>query len=359
MNRKTFIKWINIVYIIGLLFGFNLVVSGEEKKSPLEGFSYEVILPENQHNKEVGYYDLRMAPGQQQIVQMKLTNTSDREIVVDVRLNGAKTNGNGVIEYGPNELENDASLKYDFVDVVTAPERVTLAPKSEQLLDIQIQMPEVFFEGYISGGIELQEVINQAEQKKESGMIINEFAYLTGMLLSEDDVDGIKPEMQLNKIYPELKNFQTAIFVNFSNVQPVYAEGMTVDVQIMKKDSEQVLYDSKKSKMRMAPNTMIDFPVTLGERMVAGDYRAKIIVTTVDNGRWEWEQEFTITNEEAEKFNEQDLTLVKSSGINWLLIGAIVGGSLLFILIVFLLVRLINKGKRKATQKHARKRRSK
>lgn len=360
MNKKAFIRLMKMVYIIGCVFGFGLTANAEESSAPLEGFSYEVILPENQHNKEVGFYDLRMTPGQKQTVQMKLSNSSDKEIVIDVRLNGAKTNGNGVIEYGPNELENDASLKYDFVDVVKAPEKVTLAPKSEQMLNLEIQMPATAFEGYISGGIELQEDTSGQKQEADNGMIINEFAYLTGMLLSESDSDQIKPDMKLNKIYPELKNFQSAIFVNFSNIQPVYAEGMTVDAQIMKKGSEQVLYDSKKSKMRMAPNTMINFPITLGERMVAGDYRAKILVTTEDGGRWEWDEEFTITNEEAEKFNEQDLTLVKSSGINWMLIAAIVGGFLLLILIIFLIVRVMNKNKKKkkVTKKHPKKKKT-
>ncbi|MFD1902641.1 DUF916 domain-containing protein [Enterococcus termitis] len=151
--------YIVLAFIITL--STSLVSLAEENKGAAGGFSYEVIQPENQQNKDVGYYDLRVTPGQEQIVQMKLMNSSEKEIKISVNLNGAKTNGNGVIEYSPNELKRDESLINDFVDIATAPKEVTLAPKSEQLLDIVLKIPKTPFKGVISGGIELQEVTSE------------------------------------------------------------------------------------------------------------------------------------------------------------------------------------------------------
>lgn len=324
------------------------------------GFSFEVIRPENQRNPEVTYFDLLMTPNQKQTVQLKLNNTSDKERKISIKLNGAKTNSNGVIEYGPSQIKEDASVKYKFTDLVKAPEEVTLAPQSSQLVDVNIEMPESSIEGYISGGIQLQDITDEGkESQTDQGMVINKFAYLIGFLLSESDTSGIKPDLTFNKVYPGLKNYSNSILVNFSNSTPVYVEEMTVDVQIMKKNSDEVIYDSKKSNMRMAPNTLIDFPISLnGDRMVAGDYRAKILVTAKDNGRWLWEESFKITDEEADKFNEQDLSLVQDKGINWLLIIGIVVAVLVVLILIYLTLRFLRK-KKEEKEKAARKERVK
>ncbi|WP_321385981.1 DUF916 and DUF3324 domain-containing protein [uncultured Enterococcus sp.] len=358
MRKKKAFWLIAFAYIITIL-GFTPDVQAEETggiPQDVGGFSFELLFPENQHNKEVGYFDLRVTPGQTQTVQVKMNNTSDKEIIVDVKLNSAKTNSNGVIEYGPNALEKDASLTFDFIEIVTGPEEVVIPPNSEQMVDLEVRVPETSFSGYISGGVQLQQK-DDAAQEQKTGMVVNKFAYIIGFQLSESD-EMPEEELALNKVYPELQNYRNAVFINFSNIQPIYVNGMTVEAQIMRKGSNEVLYDTKKTKIRMAPNTMIDFPVSMnGEKMVAGDYQAKIVVTTEAGGRWEWDQEFTISDEEADKFNNEDLTLVQSGGINWLLIGIIVGGLLIVIVVIFLIVRFFRKKntKKKSSKSKGRK----
>ncbi|MEI5994480.1 DUF916 and DUF3324 domain-containing protein [Candidatus Enterococcus mansonii] len=349
MKKKIISGFFSFLYIICFIFPMNSYA--DETKPDTGGFSFEVIQPENQHNKEVTYFDLLMKPGQKQTVQMKMNNSSDEEIKISVKLNSAKTNSNGVIEYGPSQIKKDASLKYEFTDIVKAPEEVKIPAKGHILVDFNITMPESTFEGYISGGIQLQQIDGEVKKQTDTGMVVNKFAYLVGMLLSESDTKEIQPDLKLNKVYPELQNFRNAIFVNFSNVQPVYTEKMTVDAQITKKGSSEVLYETKKSNMRMAPNSMIEFPISMnGEKMTPGDYQAKVLVTTVAGGKWAWDQSFKITNEEADKFNDQDLSLVQDRGINWVLILLIVGGILLVIIVVFVIIRLVSKKKQKKKQ---------
>ena len=328
------------------------------------GFSFEVVRPDNQKNKEVTYFDLLMAPNQKQTVQIKLNNTSDKERKISLKLNGAKTNSNGVIEYGPNDIKDDVSLKYKFTDIVKAPEEVVLPPKASKLVDLTISMPESSLEGYLSGGIQLQDTTDEGNKSQsEQGMVINKFAYLIGMLLSESDSSEMKPDLKFNKVYPGLKNYSNSIFVNFSNFTPVYVEEMTVDVQIMKEKSDAVIYDSKKSNMRMAPNTFIDFPISLnGDKMIPGKYRAKILVTAKNNGRWLWDESFEISDEDADKFNEQDLSLVQEKGINWRLIIGIVVGVIILFALIYLVIRFLRKKKvekEKTVRKEQMKKRKK
>ncbi|OJG99291.1 hypothetical protein RV18_GL001359 [Enterococcus termitis] len=290
-----------------------------------------------------------MKEGQKQTVTIDLTNESDKEIPVTVSLNGAKTNGNGVIEYGPTAIDNDKSLKYDFADIVKAPEEITIPAKSTVPLNLDITMPATSYDGVISGGIQLKQKVDEKAKAKQSG-VINEYAFLIGMILSETDT-VVEPNLELNKVSAGLNNFRNSVFVNFSNVEPAYLEGLTMDVQISQKGSDAVLYDTKKADMRVAPNSLVDFPVSMnGEKMVPGDYKAHIVAST-ESKKWEWDEEFTITDEEADKYNKQDVDLTQEQGINWLIVGMIVGGVVLLVLIIFIIVRLMNKGKKKKSKK--------
>lgn len=361
MNKRRISLMIFLVYIVGLVGGASYTYAEEtsteaaDDGSSVVGFSYKVVKPENQRDMSLGYFDLRMTPGQQQTVQIELINSSTEEKTINVSLNGAKTNGNGVIEYGPVAIDNDPSLKYDFAELVTGPESVTIPAQGSATLDLAIAMPESSYDGVISGGIQLKEAVNEADREKQTG-VVNEYAFMIGMLLTETDT-VVEPELSLNSVSAGLSNFRNSIYVNFSNTEAVYLSDLTMDVQITEKDSEAVLYDTKKANMRVAPNSLVDFPVSMnGEKMVPGDYRALVVATAGDR-RWEWDQNFTITDEEADKFNQDDVNLNQEQGINWLLVGMIVGSGIVLGLIIFFVVRTIRKNnQKKPTGKKKKKR---
>ncbi|WP_086349713.1 DUF916 and DUF3324 domain-containing protein [Candidatus Enterococcus clewellii] len=313
-------------------------------------FNYRLVVPENQHDREAAYFDLMMTPGQQQTVQIELENASDQEMTIAVSLNGAKTNRNGVIEYGPSPMEDDKSLKFKFKDLVKSEEKVTIPPHTIVPLDINIAMPETSYDGILAGGIQLKQVIKRDES--QTG-IINEYAYLIALVLRENETP-VEPDLELNDVSAGLANYQNAVFVNFSNTQAVILDDMTVSVQISPKDSEEVIYDTKKAGMRMAPNSMINFPVSMnGERMEPGDYKAHIIVTSRER-KWEWTREFTITDEEADKFNGQDVYLVQEKGIDWKLIALLAAIAFVLLLSIFFAVRKVREN-RKSSKKRKKK----
>ncbi|MHC5218578.1 DUF916 and DUF3324 domain-containing protein [Enterococcus sp. LJL128] len=354
MKNKGRAFFLLYIFITTIVVSF-IPVQAEASQDGM-GFTYNVVKPENQIGT-AGYFDLKMTPGQKQTVQIELSNSGQEEITVGVSLNSAKTNANGVIEYGPTAIENDASLKYDFVDVVKAPTEVVIPPASVVALNLDISMPEEEFNGHISGGIQLKKVSTEEVDETEKTGVINEYAFLVGMLLSETDTP-VEPDLSFNKVYAGLFNYRNSVYVNFSNVQSAYLEEATTDVQITKKGEEEVLYDTKKAGMRMAPNSLIDFPVEMnGDRMVAGDYTAHIVVSAGEK-KWEWTEDFTITNEEADKFNSQDVALTQERGIDWKLIVLIVGAVFLVVLLIFLVIHFVRKNK-KSKKKKAVKRKKK
>ena len=308
-------KYLSVITLLILLL-LPISTSYADEESELIGFSYEVIQPENQKNSQVGYFDLEMATAQEQTVLIRLNNTSQKSIEIQVDLNAAKTNSNGVIEYGPNTIPNDESLQHDFSAIVTGPERITLPPESQEELQLLIKMPSRPVSGLIAGGIQLQEISDENEETTDNGMIVNKFAYLIGMILSQGE-EELEENLELKDVFPELKNSRNAFLVNFSNTQGEFVENMTVMVGISHDTLGDVTYETKKSQLRMAPNSQIFFPVLLnGEAMVPGKYHSRILVTTDAGGTWEWEKEFTISESDARKFNEQDVSLIIDQGLS-------------------------------------------
>ncbi|MGX7024909.1 DUF916 and DUF3324 domain-containing protein [Vagococcus hydrophili] len=313
------------------------------------GFTYNVEFPENQMRKDVGFFHLKMKPSQKQTLVIKMGNVSTEKTTVNISLNGAKTNTNGVIEYGNNSIKNDKSLKYDFKDVVKGPDKVELKPGEEKNVEFKIAMPETSYEGVISGGIQMIEAGQGEDQKKAGGsVVINEYAYVVGLQLQEED-KVVVPELKLNSVKPGQSNFKNTIFVNYSNVKAAYLNNMTTEVQIAEKGKDTVIFEKKQAKMRMAPNTMIDFPIDMnGEAMKAGDYTAKILVTADNDIREEWTKDFKITQEDADKFNERDVGLVQEKGLNWKMIILIVVGFFVVVVLIFIAVHLLRKNNKKS-----------
>lgn len=333
-----------ILFIYGLAIIPLPVRADDTTDAGAMGFIYETKYPENQ-KKDVGYFDLKMNPGQKQTVQIILKNPSTEEITVEVARNSAKTNMNGVLEYGPTKLKKDASLKYDFADLVKAPDEITIPPNAEKTLDLAIQMPEVRFDGVIVGGIQLKKADDKQADKQKGASVVNKYAYIIAMVLQETETE-VKPDMKLNQVYAGQANYRNVIYTDVSNSQATFLNHLSMEVQIMKETSDEVLYEAKKTDMRMAPNSNMTFPVSLqGERMLPGKYRARVLATSGEQ-KWEWIQKFTITNQEADKFNREDISLVQPKDMQWGLIVGVAVGVFVLVLLIYYLLRRIRKNRK-------------
>ena len=68
-------------------------------------FAAKAQMPDNQVNKGVSYFDIKMDQGAKQALHVDLRNDTEKEVAVDVGIASATTNINGVVEYGQNASE--------------------------------------------------------------------------------------------------------------------------------------------------------------------------------------------------------------------------------------------------------------
>lgn len=330
-------KQINLMTLFFLTVAFNhvfpIVGRAEDSQSTsiTTGFYYDVIFPENQIGKE-GYFDLLVQPGQTQIVEVMLENPTMETKVVTVSLNGARTNSNGVIEYGASNLPADDSMAVEFTEIVQGPKEIELKPQVKERLKINIQIPKTGISGMVLGGIQLQEKNGGGKESDQASgaMIVNKYAYMIGMKLSQTS-EPVKSDLNVRNVQAGQANFRNAILIDLGNNQPSIMENLTVDVQIKNEKKEDVLFESKKVGLRMAPNSLMNFPVLMeNQAMVPGKYQA-IISAVTDEQTWQWTENFTITKEEAKKYNQEAIGLIKQAGINWKLVVTISFCSVLFL----------------------------
>lgn len=339
-----------------ICFSITSFAADEEVSSA--GFTYNINYPDSQISKN-GYLDLLLKPKQEQTITLTLSNPSDEEVNVDIDIEGAKTNKNGVIDYSPNDIPDDKSSKYPFNKLLSGPKEFKLNPKETKNVEFKLKMPDEEFDGIIVGGISLIRSLKDDDKTNEQGaQIKNRYRYVVPVVL-RNNKNEVTPKLELQKVYPEQLNAKNTIYVDFSNINATFFDNMSVEVQISEKGKETILYQTKKNDMRMAPNTLIQFPVSMqGEKMIPGDYTAKIQVKGSKGIIENWTQDFKITKEQADKYNERDIGLYEEKSTNWKLISIIVIGTIILIGIIYFILSKIkeNKTNKKSNKKKNKKR---
>lgn len=321
-------------------------------------FAVEPVVPENQLNKEVSYFDLKMEKEQEQQLVVNLRNDTDKDVKINVGLSNATTNLNGVVEYSPNKLENSQKLPFKITDAVKVPESVTVPANSSQELKLDVKMPKEEFSGVVAGGITFKQDATEetTDTSSQAGVSIkNEYSYVVALLLRESE-EVVEPDLTLDKVEPTQINYRNVIDATLINDTTSYINQVAIEGAITKKGSDTALYSIDKTMMQIAPNSIFNFPTYLeGKKLEAGDYHIKLTVfgDKADDGtfvkkientdtkfkhQWILEKDFTISADAAKELNEKDVT-IKEDEPNWLLIALLVLIALLLLLIIILLLK--------------------
>ncbi|PFO90337.1 DUF916 and DUF3324 domain-containing protein [Bacillus cereus] len=322
------------VCILGL-FGLN--VEAADMK-----YSIEASIPENQIDKNLTYFDLKMEPGQKQTISMTLRNHSDKASTFSIEPHTASTNRNGVIDYSKKLEKKDRSMKYSFEELITGETKHTLQPNEQKKVEFTIQMPEESYDGIILGGFYIHKEANQAEKAEEKSVQIkNDYSYVIGIKLTETSKE-IEPKLQLNEVKPNLENYRTVVTANLQNTAAVIVSGLSVDAKVYKKGSDSVLHETKKDGMSMAPNSNFNFAINWdNQELKPGKYHLKLTAKDKMDRTWDFEKDFEIKGKESKSLNK-DAVELKDNNTKWyIIIGICV--LLIAILVVTLIIMMKKK----------------
>lgn len=284
MKHRIKIIYLFLMVVSICLLGSNIIVIASE-----DGFSVSVTKPSSQVDDKADYLDLRIKPSKKEKLEVTVSNNSkDSPIDIGISYHSATTNKNGIIEYGASESKISDSLSYAFEDIVTGPKQTTLKPGETKILTFDIKMPDDSFDGYIAGGIELAEKV--ADPSKPS--VVTEFSYKIGMRLSQNG-NKVDSELIFKKVQASFVNYEPALLITMDNVQAKYIEALEINVDIVPIGKENVLVSSSSDGLRIAPNSLYEYPVFLKEPMLkTGKYEAIIKLKTGDGYTRDWREPF-------------------------------------------------------------------
>lgn len=305
-------------------------------------FNVKALLPTNQNNPDVSYFDLRLKPAAKQKIAIDMSNNTAKAITLKTVVNTASTNSNGIIDYSASKVKQDKSMKVAIAELVTGPTEITLNANETKTVSYQIKMPQESFDGVLLGGFYIakkqDEQTNETEVKQQ---IKNEFSYVIGLKINNTD-KKITPNLELNAIETTEKNDKTLIAATLRNTQGAIISGLKIEAKLTKKGSKKTIVTLKKEQLGMAPNSAFSLPIDLENRALSkGDYTLTIAASDKTNNKWQLSKDFTVS--QAITVHEEQTTTPKQA-FPWAL--AISIGIIVIALIVVLLLVIVRKNKR-------------
>ncbi|WP_244321085.1 DUF916 and DUF3324 domain-containing protein [Enterococcus casseliflavus] len=276
------------------------------------GFTIEGLPNDHQIDENVSYFYLHEDPSEEDTLDLKLINASNKEITLNVLVTDANTNSNGIIDYS-GDLENHSVLKTPLSSILKPESNEVKVPaNSEVVTRLNLKMPSEEQEGVILGGInvsEKQEEIENNEQKKGTISVGNTYAYTLGVALTNDnEVDLYRNEaVELDDVKPELFDGRKTVKAMILNPRPYIFSEASVSGKILRKGTNKLVIEKTMNDVSIAPQSTLPFMFDWGKKeLVPGKY---IFKGTVSSGerKWNLEQEFEIKAEQAKEINGESV----------------------------------------------------
>lgn len=293
--------------VLAYLMSFSIA-----KAEGAAGYTIEGVPNSHQVDSNVGYFYLKEGVGETDQIKVNISNSSADEQTFIVKAVDANTNVNGIIEYG-DRLSNHSSNKHPLTSIVTADqEEVTVAGNSTAEVSLTVRMPQEAYDGVILGGVRVEQ--KQKKDKGDEGISIkNTYSYTIAIALTTNDIESIrqKVDLTLDGVKAMLFDSKKVVQASILNENPYATEKLTVTGSIYKKGSNTALLEQKKDNVEIAPYSTYPFQFDFGRNTLkAGKYR---FVGKAKSGvkEWTFEQEFEITEKQAQKINEESVYQVR------------------------------------------------
>ncbi|MGX7151078.1 DUF916 and DUF3324 domain-containing protein [Enterococcus ureasiticus] len=327
-------KMFHILFSIGLIFLVSLLntkaVFAQEKSKETNSFYVQAVIPQNQVDINKSYFDLKMLPEEEQELQVKLVNPEDAPISVSVNAINATTTEEGMIDYTVKGIK-DKALAYPFESLIKVLETtISLQPYETKIARFHLKMPKERYDGVIVGGLRFTKNSPESETKSKDVTIQQRFHYVVGVVLNETDASVLPDyEMDTVKVAKSKQGKKMSVIHSIRNKNAAISKKMDLKFAIRKKREETPLIKLEKETLEMAPDSVMDFPVPIKRQLLPGKYISKTLINQ-EGKKWEFENEFEITREQAKIINEENKeTKVVSKVPMWL------------ILVIILLVLLV------------------
>lgn len=285
--------------LVSLLFLVPVVVSANG--SPKMNFSYYAVQPSTQLDYDRDFFYVQTKPGENQTLEIELTNTSDEEISVTAIVTDAISTETGDIGYGVPLIKNETLINPISEIVVPEEKTVVLKGFEKRMISLNLTPPANHYEGVKIGAVTLT---TEGDQKVD-GMVKVESGYRIAIVTSENGDDfNSGSSLDLIDVKPTLVDGRKVVQAAIQNPEPQSVEGVEIESELINKKTKEVVKKSKVSGYSFAPNSTLPFIFDWGlSNLEAGEYTVTMKAKNHEH-EWDMKKDFTITANQAKKIND-------------------------------------------------------
>lgn len=249
-------------------------------------FFVQPVIPANQLDKKVSYFDLLMKPGATQTISLMVINRASHTLKVTINANNAYTKAPGTITYdNPKQSLYNQNMNFQTLIVGDKSKTVNLKKGSSQIVSFKVRMPANKFDGIILGGFNASALFKAPKSNKQA-TINTRLSLVTGIVL-QTSKKKIKPDVNFGKVAVASSvgsngKKQKGITAQLINDKRMNVSGMKITTNLKQLKPDKKSYKKIVQKnLQMAPNSDLKYFIPVKD-LTAGTYELTMDVTAKD-----------------------------------------------------------------------------
>lgn len=261
---------------------------------------------EKQIDEKNTYYDLKLGASESENLIVTVKNNSDKKIIVDVEIDKATTNSNGVVEYKNSSKHESVDLKHSLNDLVKLDtSQVILDPKQSKNIVLKVTNPKENFNGIIAGGINFTQQLENTKSN-DSMAIRNQYSYSIALVL-HGEKEFNKHNLKPGNIKVKQSNGRNNIYFPIENHTAAFLNKVNIQSEVYKKNVKTPVYSEKKLNAQVAPNSIYEYLINTNKMPLhSGKYTAKLSIESKGE-KWSFTKDFEISKNKAKVLNSSGI----------------------------------------------------
>jgi len=311
--KKAKFGFFFVIAFIFTLFIASPLATNNVKAATSGGYS---LKPAGESNDNVdignGSYVVTGDPGQTVELKLMVINKESSARKFEYFVNTAYTSDTGALSYNKTKV-SDPSLKIKTSSLATPNQSIFQIPgNTTATLTAKITIPEQKFNGYLMGAFTVTPYKEKAKGTVGANgtLIKNKFSYSIPIQVHQKDADMEETKLSVMSVKPAsmVNGAKQApgVQARVHNSMNSYAGSLDSKAIVTKKGDKKFKVTAVKGNQNIAPTSNYNYSISWGNKALqAGDYHLKLTYKTAGGLKsWVINKDFTITNNDAAKYNK-------------------------------------------------------
>lgn len=263
-------------------------------------------------NIDSGNYSITGNPGQKVELKLIVQNREDKTRKFNYVVNTAYTNESGQLAYNKSKV-TDPALKIQTKNTASPQKAVFGVPgNTAATLTFNITIPKKSFKGTLMGAVSVSPYGEKAKGTVSSNgtVIRNKFSYAIPIQIHQNGADAEEANYSVNYVKPGTVQSSSGatpgVLANVHNSTNSYAGTLSSKAVVTKKGDKKFKITENKTSQDIAPTSNYNYSISWGKKpLQAGSYHLKLTYKAAGGLKsWVINKDFTITNNDAAKYNK-------------------------------------------------------